>query len=330
MSRLSRKTSEETSKTYLEEITEGNSKSDIEEIPLNQICERYKNRFIINPKRSEELIESIKAVGLREPLNVVKIEGYVARDNEEDEYLRTMEEYGCKYFISSGHRRFRALISIASGKQIASRRDIIDFYKDTAALKGTEADPYAVLKNDGETTIWYAKCIVVDNFESEEKERRSYSDTNTTGRAGSSSFELVGLAIDNILIESGKDISQIQYIDLQEYIRDKFSVNVPTKTIANNLTIFRGADENLLETIYEGKLTVKDAKVLIPAYKNIDDEEEKEKIISAIWNGKFSVKEYKEREQKPKQSYTREQVKDILQRIKAGWTTVDDEIEKLN
>ena len=204
MSRLRKKEAVIEEKSYLEEITEGNTKRDIEEIPLNLICERYKNRFIINPKKNNELKESIKSIGLREPLNVVMISNYVPRDDEEKAYLETMKGYGCKYFVSSGHRRFRALVSNAIGKDINKRSDLIDFYIQINDLKKEGKDPYMVLSEKSTDDNWFAKCIVVDSFRNEEKERRSYADTNTTGRAGSTTFELVGLAIDNLVIDKGQ------------------------------------------------------------------------------------------------------------------------------
>ena len=325
MSRLKRKEAISEEKSYLEEITEGNTKRDIEEIPLNLICERYKNRFIINPKKSHELRESINSIGLREPLNVVRISNYIPRDEEEKKYLEIMTGYGCKYFVSSGHRRFKALVSNAIEEDINKRSDLIDFYNQIDSLKKEGKDPYSIL---GETTTdnkWFAKCIVVDSFQDEEKERRSYADTNTTGRAGSTTFELVGLAIDNLVIEKGLDIYDTTGSEVVDYIKTTYSVTVPLKPARNMLAIFRNGDSNFYEVIYEGKLSIRNAVVLAPIYKSMG-EEEKETVISEIWEGSFKINNYIEKGEKSKTYYTKEQVKDILQKIKAGWTTVDDEI----
>lgn len=329
MSRLKRKEVISEDRSYLEEITEGNTKRDIEEIPLNEICERYKNRFIINPKKNRELRESINNIGLREPLNVVKISNYIPRDNEEEDYLETMSSYGCKYFVSSGHRRYRALVSNAIEKDINKRSDLIDFYNLIDELKKEGKDPYSVLSEDTTTdNKWFAKCIVVDSFRDEEKERRSYADTNTTGRAGSTTFELVGLAIDNLVIEKNLGIYDTTGSEVVDYIKATYSVAVPLKTARNMLAIFRNGDSNFYEVIYEGKLSIRNAVVLAPIYKSMT-EEEKEAVISEIWEGSFKINNYIEKEEKSKAYYTKEQVKDILQKIKAGWTTVDEEIEKI-
>ena len=86
-------------------------------IPINQICCRSVNMYVDKQDAVESLKNSIKKLGLIEPIIVIEIEEYKKKikgiHEDEIEYLTKMEEKGCKYFISSGHRRFKAYISLA-------------------------------------------------------------------------------------------------------------------------------------------------------------------------------------------------------------------------
>ena len=86
-------------------------------IPINQICCRYENMYVDKQDAVESLKNSIKNLGLIEPIIVIEISEFINRAKEvreqELDYLTQMEAKGCKYFISSGHRRFKAFISLA-------------------------------------------------------------------------------------------------------------------------------------------------------------------------------------------------------------------------
>ena len=117
-------------------------------IPINQICCRSTNMYVDKQDAVESLKNSIKNLGLIEPIIVIDIAEYKNRTKEkrkeEIDYLTQMEEKGCKYFISSGHRRFKAFISLALNRDMypgnqmdhlyseETRKAIEKYYEDRA------------------------------------------------------------------------------------------------------------------------------------------------------------------------------------------------------
>ncbi len=103
-------------------------------IPINQICCRYENMYVDKQDAVESLKNSIKNLGLIEPIIVIEIAEYINRTKEirkqELDYLTQMEEKGCKYFISSGHRRFKAFISLALNRDMYPGNQMDHLYSE--------------------------------------------------------------------------------------------------------------------------------------------------------------------------------------------------------
>ena len=117
---------------------EGAEKSeDVVLIPINEICCRSTNMYVDKQDAAESLKKSIKNLGLIEPIIVIEIGDYKKQmgDSRKDEidYLTSMEEKGCKYFISSGHRRFKAFISLALNRDMYPGNQIDYLYSQETA-----------------------------------------------------------------------------------------------------------------------------------------------------------------------------------------------------
>ena len=117
---------------------EGAEKSeDVVLIPINEICCRSTNMYVDKQDAAESLKKSIKNLGLIEPIIVIEINEYKKQMGEsrkdETDYLTLMEEKGCKYFISSGHRRFKAFISLALNRDMYPGNQIDYLYSQETA-----------------------------------------------------------------------------------------------------------------------------------------------------------------------------------------------------
>ena len=77
-------------------------------LPLNKICSRYENMYINDLEHNRRLRESIERIGQITPISVIPISEKKYKTKREEEYYKSMQDLGCEYFISSGHRRFRA------------------------------------------------------------------------------------------------------------------------------------------------------------------------------------------------------------------------------
>ena len=109
-------------------------RGDVVQIPINQICCRSVNMYVDKQDAAESLKKSIEKLGLIEPIIVIEIDSYIEKMSEgrkeELEYLTNMKEKGCKYFISSGHRRFKAFISLALNRDMYPGNQINHLYSE--------------------------------------------------------------------------------------------------------------------------------------------------------------------------------------------------------
>ena len=127
------------------------------------------------------------------------------------------------------------------------------------------------------------------------------------------------------MINSGN--KKPNWIDIQEYIEKKRGISVNNKTISNTLAIYRNCDSALLETILEGRLSIRDANILAPVYKEMT-QPERNKVVKEIWEGRFNSKKFKKKEEKKKTiKWTNAKVEDLLSRIKMNVLTIDEAIE---
>lgn len=180
-----------------------NEKQTITLIPVNEICLRFENKYIINSDKANALKESIKKVGLIEPISVVNIDSFLqssaAQDDETCSYLKEMKSKGFKYFVSSGHRRFKAFISLLTETDINTDQDwknnieyINDIYIKLNQEK-TEAFAKGVTENRLAKYLTIP-CIIEKDVVNE---NIKYNDSNTTQRE-LTAFEITVNIIDEL------------------------------------------------------------------------------------------------------------------------------------
>ena len=175
--------------------------STINHIPLNEICVIYKNKYINNIDKHQSLKESIRLNGLIEPIIVIEIDAYISTNEVEAGevgYLETMKDKGCKYFISSGHRRFKAYASIAMGEDLYTDDDLNVLYSNEFVEKYTEkknapTNIEDLFDFDDELKWFEIPCKVAEIS----NEDAIYNDSNTTQRE-ITSFEIIDNAIDEM------------------------------------------------------------------------------------------------------------------------------------
>lgn len=306
---------------HSEEILTHNGKKDIVVIPLYQICSRYENMYINSTENNKRLRNSIEKIGLITPIAVIPIDKYKPNSKDEKAYLEQMKNYGCLYFISSGHRRFRACVSIALGKDIESKKDLEDFYKYVQENRPYDRfDAFSEEEVDDQNK-WYVDCVIVDK--ELEKENQIYNDTNLTARA-TTTFELLINSLDEMKKEG---ITWTTNADIQAYIKSKRGVDISLQTIKNLMIIINNSDAELLDVIFEGKITVKQAKDLISSYRNMSEEEKKD-VIKEIWKGAFDIKKYKEkRSQARRETWSSADVEELLLRIKMKEISIEEALK---
>lgn len=181
------------------------SSKPIKSIPIVEICPRFENKYITNLDKAKSLIKSIEDVGLIEPINIIDINEYLKffKDNglndKEKNYLTSMQDKGIKYFISSGHRRFKAYISVFLDKEINTddewennfqeMREKFEKVKKEAAQAFSNGTVHPM-----EQWLTIPTIIQEDKFE---KETAFYNDSNTTQRE-LTAFEIIINAIDEM------------------------------------------------------------------------------------------------------------------------------------
>ena len=354
----------------------------ITHIPINKICCRFQNKYINNIDKHKSLKESIRSNGLIEPIIVMEIDEYIRKDidNGELEYLKSMKEKGCKYFISSGHRRFKAFASLAADRDIYSDEDVEYLYSEEFAQKYSawknRARSIESLMNGEQEDAWFEIPSKIVDFGNEVA---IYNDSNTTQRE-ITAFEIIDNAMDELKANGEMDeiierVKQTRINSMTERaIKDNLKLLV-AKGVINELTstrldtmkeILKSQDmeyipgtENLLnkelaevisqkkqreisvssvkvtrqitekfapkliKCIYDGKLSFRNAKELLPLYEELD----LDKTVEEINNGSFEIEKMKKRK---KIKFTERQLIDLIYDIKAGKKTVDEVIELIN
>lgn len=293
-------------------------------LPLNKICSRYENMYINDLEHNKRLKESIERIGQITPISVIPISEKTFKSKEEENYYKEMQDLGCEYFISSGHRRYRACLAIALGKDIESKQDILDFYNKVNTEKTYDNFKKKIIKTEEEETEekkWYIDCVILPA--ENEREQGIYNDTNLTAR-NTTSFELIINSIEEMGLSG---VKKPNWIDIQQYIEEKRGVSLSDKTISNTLTLYRNCDKDLLEAILEGRISIRDAQTISPKYRTLSEEDKKE-VIKNIWEGKLNIKAFKEKKEKTKViKWTNAKVEDLLSRIRMNVLTIDEAIE---
>ena len=200
-------------------------------IPLNEICLRYRNKYINSYDDAESIKQSIEKDGLIEPITVNDIDAYLkSSDNEslsteaKSYYVLKLSE-GFKYFITTGHRRFFAYCSLAIGRDIHGAVDMDEFYEDFK--KVAEANTQAVANGDFASMNKYAsiKAFVAKDNVKEERER--YNVANLDQRI-TKDFEI----IDNMIDEMREDGELEKIINENKVNRIKL---MSDRTVMDNL-----------------------------------------------------------------------------------------------
>lgn len=301
--------------------------SDIHELPLKWICPRYSNKYINDPKTTKALARSIEKNGLLQPIIVIEIAKYLENniDQEERDYLVKMSElYGCRYFISSGHRRYKAALSNALNKEIETEEDIIKFYESLKTKNLYEKANSPLLTSEEEKQIrkLYIPCKIYKDIK--ESDDTIYNDTNLTSRA-ITTFEMLANTID-VIEKEDPSIAEIK-----TFIYDNYGLEISESTLYQNLSLLNTykKDERFLKAIYDGKLTNRDAKILKTIFNKVD----KEKVIEEINNKTFDVYALKKSLSKkvkgrPKaRNYSKAEVLDLLNKIKIKEMSVEEAMD---
>lgn len=352
--------------------------STINHIPLNQICVRYQNKYINNIDKHNSLKNSIKANGLIEPIIVIEIDSYLTKNDndEENEYLRKRKEKGCEYFISSGHRRFKAYASVAMGKDYYTDADLEELYTDAFDEKYNEWKNRPIDLNNifsEEETSWFeipAKII------SDENEDAVYNDSNTTQRE-ITAFEIIDNSMDEMknngtweqliekikservnsmtdravrdnvknLIANGileepnsKKIEELRAVllnvdakyipgldgplnkEIAAYIMERKQRNVSASSVNYTRKIIEKFSKDMIQTIYDGHMSFREAKELLSTYDTIDEES----VIKKIREGTFTPEKSGPKYNKIK--YSERQLIDFIYDIKNGKRTAEEVI----
>lgn len=301
-------------KSNINKTFTGYSKDDVVNIPVTEICLRYSNKFINDEKTMEALKHSIEQNGLLQPILVIEIEKYITNKKEEKEYLDKMLKMGYKYFISSGHRRYKAYLSLATNKVVNNDDDVLEactYIKENKLYEKNEK--YALRNENDKKNKWlYIPC----SLRKTDKEESIYSDTNLTSRAVTS-FERI--------VNASENVEEINVASIQAYIENKYGIIENEKTIRNILACIKTLDEPFLKAVYEGKLSQRDAKIIAGKYPQIKN---KNKLLEDIHNGTLDLSSLSNKRQKTKVTkFTKSQLLNYLNQIKQGTKTVDEILE---
>lgn len=363
-----------------------NASADVEYRPLNEICGRYNNKYINNSDKAKSLEQSIRENGLIEPIVIVDIDDYLSRNiatPDEVTYLLDKKKIGVKYFISSGHRRFKAYVSIALNRSILTNEELDNFYEDFRKLYDEYLDEKDYALINGEELPegrWFKIASKITKLD-ESNENAVYNDSNTTQRE-LTAFELVVNVIDEVklngkwdgwneeiklkkinsmkpfqlrtkyeelrskgLVESVDTVGEAKQIDekrrtlmksinyqhftgldsevnqlLCDYIKDT-KQRIVSKTVVNySRKVLEVFDKRLINSIFDGKLTFKEAKELLPVYSKINIDE----IINELYNDSFEIKKYTNVKVRNQTKYSNSELIELIYDIKNGLKTAEE------
>jgi len=221
------------------------------ELPLDEICFRAENKYINNQEEARSILESIKADGLIEPITVENIDDFLKSDDIDllpvghKLYYMKKKEEGFNYFISTGHRRFRAYACLALGipefpenidevySQIREERELSE--------KALEEENYERINK-----YCSIKCFVAkDNVK---QERQRYNSSNLEQRR-LTDFEIVANVIDDLKMYGIWEEWELEY-------PEKYVGNLSDRAVTSNLKTKRPGI-NLPKTIQEQREMLK-------------------------------------------------------------------------
>lgn len=292
-------------------LMKGYTKIQYTKIPLNEICVRHKNYYIDDVKTFKALVADIKNNGLQQPIVIVSISDYLQEIDEKSEeyaYLSKQKSRGIKYFISSGHRRYKAYVALYLGKTSISQKDMETMYANFGALEFG----YNEMFSD----------IICDILSKERNENSVYNGTNLTSRS-ITNFEFVVSYFENHKVDT---IERGYLNKVHDYIYETYGNSISVSTISDYVRIFTSFNSKLLGYIFDGRLSIRNAQKLLPIYSKIENNPN---IYKEIESGKFNVDKYKEKKNKKRTvTYSTSDVLEILYKIKRNPKDIDKYISQ--
>lgn len=289
--------------------------SELKLVPLPWICVKKENNFGSNKNEMQVLINEIKQDGQRTPIKIYSIDGILALGilNDEDKaYYTKMKEKGCKYFVNEGHRRFKAVMSLAINEEIIYDDQTYDKYDklikeyekySEEQLSIKKSNPWIVIKaeicSDYENLEWGANDNLFQRNEIKEfevyynvidllKSNGTYKKAQDTAKTEYVKSMKDRAVIDhlNLLIKKGV-IDRSEFDDCNKSIvkyrklleKQEFN-NLPNR--ANLILI-----NNLSKAIYER--TGRDVSATWINYLDNIIETFDKRIIKEIINGNISI-----------------------------------------
>lgn len=253
------------------------------ELPLNEICLRAVNKYINNYDEARSLKESIEKDGLIEPITVNEISVFLKSKDiddlpkDEKEYYENRLNQGFKYFVTTGHRRFRAYCSLALGKDVHTDEEVENFYNAFSEVlensrKAEQEGRFADINK-----YCSIKCFIAKDNVAQENAR--YNRSNLDQRR-IQDFEIV----DNIIDEMTSNGKLYALLEENKIAKIKSMSDRAVKDTLNRI-----APEKTYTTIDEARSTLLELDAsLFPGYQStcnqvISDyiQETKSKKISA-------------------------------------------------
>lgn len=107
---------------------EGYASKEMFIIPLTEICPRFVHKKYVK-EEIQGLIQSIRKLNVLQPILIMNIESYIKQPCLSDDkltYLKKEKNNGRKFFISSGYKRYLALLSLSIGSTVTDDDEVSD------------------------------------------------------------------------------------------------------------------------------------------------------------------------------------------------------------
>lgn len=278
-------------------------------VSIKAICDRYMNEYIIDAKRTKSLCDSIRKNGLLQPILLMDINDYLTNgknvSEEERKYLEEKKD-NYQYFIVAGHRRFRAFASLFADKVLESKDDMDWFYREIHDSNSEFSKRFKVtsLKQVKEETDsgsnQYSKILAIVVNSNDLDETTAYNDSNITTRVPTQ-FEIIASVYKQLKKENRLDELENYRtserdgvtVKLKKYIDDRYGIDVDKSNVGKTIKIVDEMDDRLVDYIYDGKMSVRDAYAISNFYEKIKNDQNIDRLIDEIGNDKFDIKKWK-------------------------------------
>lgn len=328
------------SKTNLEAsfVASKGSLDEAIKVSMNRICARFKNDYIIDPERTKVLINSIEKEGLLQPIVLMNIKDYINTNKllpDEISYYQEKLHKGFDFFIVAGHRRFRAYASLLSNAIIETNEQLEQFYTDIKDPNTELGLKFTVSIGKKTEEKWVNILAIVANPENID-EVLAYLHSNITARVPSQ-YEIVTSVIDQLKRNGDLDETLELYrkssrdtivVLLMRYIKDMYAIEIPKSRISNYLRINQVIDPDIIQFIFDGKLSIKEIEKILPIYDKLKSDNKIEEIYNEINDSKFKASKWLEIYKNEEISKNKKiDTLDLLYQIKNNIINIDDAIE---